>query len=84
MSRYEVLRKYKELLYLCRDYPLGYQYARNRLHAAFRAQSALQTPAGVDKALAKAEYIRKEIEVMYYLKKYRALRQRYDLSPTPA
>ncbi|KAK0773973.1 hypothetical protein LTR57_022267 [Friedmanniomyces endolithicus] len=58
-----------ELLYLGRDYPLGYDYFRPRLHKAFMAKAGLQDE----------EEIRKGIEqAAYYLKRYRTLKQRYQ------
>lgn len=69
---------YKQLLYLGREYPLGYDYFRPRLHKAFSAKSGLEDEAEIRKALDGAEYVKKEIEALYYLKRYRALKQRYE------
>ncbi|KAK3720581.1 hypothetical protein LTR37_003630 [Vermiconidia calcicola] len=72
--RHEVKRVYKG-----REYPLGFEnYFRPRLHKAFKAKSGLQDEDEIKKSIAQAEYVKKEIEALYYLKRYRALKQRYD------
>ncbi|KAK4497412.1 hypothetical protein PRZ48_011863 [Zasmidium cellare] len=57
--RHEVIRIYKELLYLGREYPLGYDYFRPRLHKAFKAKSNLQNEEDIRKGIAQAEYVKK-------------------------
>ncbi|TGZ84515.1 LYR family protein [Ascodesmis nigricans] len=76
--RHNVIRIYKELLWLGREYPLGYKYFRDRLHKAFSARAGLTDPAEIEKGVRLAEYVKKEIEALYYLKKYRALKKRYE------
>ncbi|KAI0396826.1 complex 1 protein [Xylariaceae sp. FL0594] len=76
--RRQVIAIYKELLHLGKDYELGYQYFRTRLHRAFMAKADLRNEDEIKKGLAFAEYMKKEIEALYYLKKYRSLRKRYD------
>ncbi|KAJ4984928.1 complex 1 protein [Stagonosporopsis vannaccii] len=76
--RHQVIRIYKELLYLSRDYPEGYDWARARLHKAFTSQAHLQDEEAIKNGIKRAEFVKKEIEALYYLKRYRALRQRYD------
>ncbi|KAI9666291.1 MAG: Electron transfer flavoprotein regulatory factor 1 [Bathelium mastoideum] len=62
--RYEVIRIYKELLYLGREYPLGYDYFRTRLHKAFTSQAGLQDEHKIKEAIGRAEYVKKEIEAL--------------------
>ncbi|KKA26331.1 hypothetical protein TD95_003522 [Thielaviopsis punctulata] len=84
--RSQVISIYKELLFLGRSYPLGFPYFRHRLHRAFSAKAHLTREADIQEALAKAHFIKKgfafvvflRIETLYYLKKYRTLRHRYD------
>ncbi|KAF2717399.1 complex 1 protein [Polychaeton citri CBS 116435] len=57
--RHEVIRIYKELLYLGREYPLGYDYFRPRLHKAFSAKSHLQDEEQIRKSIETAEYVKK-------------------------
>lgn len=76
--RYQVIRIYKELLYLGREYPRGYSYFRPRLHKAFASQSHITDEQQIKKGIERAEFVKKEIEAMYYVKKYRALKQTYE------
>ncbi|KAI1080848.1 LYR family protein [Whalleya microplaca] len=76
--RRQVIAIYKELLHLGKSYPLGYAYFRPRVHKAFMANAGLTDEEAIRKGIARAEFVRKEIEALYYLKRYRTLRQRYD------
>jgi hypothetical protein len=38
----------------------------------------LTDEAKIKQGIERAEYVKKEIEALYYLKRYRTLRQRYD------
>ncbi|KAH7558194.1 hypothetical protein BM1_05466 [Bipolaris maydis] len=67
--RHQVIRIYKDLLYMGREYPQGYDYFRTRLHKAFASQRHLTDEAKIKQGIERAEY---------YLKRYRTLRQRYD------
>ena len=50
---------FSELLYLGREYPLGYDYFRNGLRKAFKAKSGLQDGEEIKKGIAQAEYVKK-------------------------
>jgi len=76
--RHQVIRIYKDLLFMGREYPQGYDYFRTRLHKAFASQKDLTDEAKIKQGIERAEYVKKEIEALYYLKRYRTLRQRYD------
>lgn len=76
--RRQVIQVYKELLEMGKSYPLGYSYFQPRLHKAFMAKRDLTDENEIRKALQQAEYVKKEIEALYYLKKYRSMRQRYS------
>ncbi|KAL2175163.1 uncharacterized protein P884DRAFT_262729 [Thermothelomyces heterothallicus CBS 202.75] len=76
--RRQVIAIYKQLLYLGRDYPQGYDFFRPRLHRAFMAKAHLTDEKEIREGIARAEFVRKEIEALYYLKRYRTLRKRYD------
>lgn len=67
-----------ELLFLGREYPQGFDYYRTRLHKAFASQQHLEDEEQIKKGIQRAEFVKKEIEALYYLKRYRTLRQRYD------
>ncbi|KAI0205080.1 complex 1 protein [Astrocystis sublimbata] len=76
--RRQVIAIYKELLYLGRDYPLGFSYFRPRLHRAFMANAHIRSDEDIQKGIERAEFVKKEIEALYYLKRYRTLRKRYN------
>lgn len=48
-----------ELLFLGREYPLGYQYFRDRLHRAFAGQAHLRDEEQIRKGIARAEFVKK-------------------------
>ncbi|KAJ5477847.1 hypothetical protein N7530_003356 [Penicillium desertorum] len=75
--RRQVINVYKELLFLGREYPLGYQYFRDRLHRAFASQKQITDDEQIRKGIARAEFVKKEVEALYYLKRYRTLKKRY-------
>ncbi|KAI1753420.1 complex 1 protein [Xylaria castorea] len=67
-----------ELLHLGKEYPLGFSYFRPRLHGAFMANAQIRSEEDIQKGIERAEFVKKEIEALYYLKRYRTLRKRYD------
>ncbi|OOQ91087.1 LYR motif-containing protein 5 [Penicillium brasilianum] len=62
--RRQVINVYKELLWLGREYPLGYQYFRDRLHRAFAGQAHLTDEDQIRKGIARAEFVKKEVEAL--------------------
>jgi hypothetical protein len=76
--RHQVIRIYRDLLFLGREYPQGYDYFRPRLHKAFASQRHLTDQEQIRNGIKRAEFVKKEIEALYYLKRYRTLRKRYD------
>ena len=56
-----------------KDYPRGYPYFRARLHKAFASQAHLQSHDDIQKAIDRAEYVKKEIEALYRLSKRRPM-----------
>ncbi|KAG9272426.1 LYR motif-containing protein 5B [Astyanax mexicanus] len=75
--RTEVLRLYKTLLFLGREYPKGADYFRDRLRAAFIKNRDVSDPEEIRQLISRGEYVVKELEALYYLRKYRAMKQRY-------
>ncbi|KAF6800926.1 complex 1 protein [Colletotrichum sojae] len=57
--RRQVIAIYKELLYLGREYPLGYGYFRPRLHRAFSANAGLRDEDAIRKGIERAEFVKK-------------------------
>ncbi|EME39970.1 hypothetical protein DOTSEDRAFT_137826, partial [Dothistroma septosporum NZE10] len=55
-----------ELLYLGREYPLGYGYFKPRLHKAFKAKSGLRDEDEIRKGIAQGEYVKKGMAVMLW------------------
>ncbi|KAI6374297.1 hypothetical protein MCOR25_003242 [Pyricularia grisea] len=77
--RRQVIAIYKELLNLGKDYPQGgLTYFRPRLHKAFMSNAHLRDEDKIREGIARAEFVQKEIEALYYLKRYRTLNKRYS------
>ncbi|KAK2846333.1 hypothetical protein FQN49_005829 [Arthroderma sp. PD_2] len=57
--RHQVVKIYKELLFLGRDYPLGYSYFRERLHRAFASQAGITNEDEIRKGIERAEFVKK-------------------------
>ncbi|KAM9823719.1 LYR motif-containing protein 5A [Neosynchiropus ocellatus] len=75
--RGEVFRLYKNLLYLGREYPKGSTYFRERLKSAFMKNKDETDPEKIQKLLSRGEFVIKELEALYFLRKYRAMKKRY-------
>ncbi|SNX85469.1 uncharacterized protein MEPE_04178 [Melanopsichium pennsylvanicum] len=68
---------YKELHRLGRDYPNpGYNFL-GKLRSMFAKNAHLTDEKEIKAKLDLAEYIKKETETLYSLKKYRTMRRRY-------
>jgi hypothetical protein len=52
------------LLFLGREYPLGYAYFRDRLHTAFWKQKDLNDADKIKEGVRRAEFVKKEIEAL--------------------
>lgn len=61
-----------------RDYPQGYDFFRLRLKKAFQRNSDISNPEEIRKLVKRGEFVVKEIEALYMLKKYRTLKNRYS------
>ncbi|KAI9653682.1 MAG: hypothetical protein M1831_005710 [Alyxoria varia] len=57
--RHQVIRIYKDLLYLGREYPLGSDYFRIRLHKAFANQMHEEDEDKIREGIKRAEYVKK-------------------------
>ena len=68
---------YKELHRLGRDYPEPRFNFIPKLRAMFRRNAHLVDTAEVEQKLALGDFVRRETETLYKLKKYRTLRSRY-------
>ena len=77
MSVYVSLCCLFQLLYYGRDYPLGFDYFRARLNKAFVKNKQLTDRSQIEQLLARGDYVIKELDALYKLKKYRHLRKSY-------
>ncbi|XP_064603411.1 electron transfer flavoprotein regulatory factor 1-like [Liolophura sinensis] len=75
--RSQVIQLYKTLLHLGKEYPKGFDYFRPKLKSAFMKNKHLSDPKDIEMMIARGEYIVKELEALYMLRKYRTLKRRY-------
>ncbi|KAF7667561.1 hypothetical protein LDENG_00057150 [Lucifuga dentata] len=75
--RSEVIKLYKNLLYLGHEYPKGSAYFRERLKSAFMKNKDVTDPEKIRKLVDRGEFVIKELEALYFLRKYRTMKQRY-------
>ncbi len=66
-----------QLLYLGREYPRGADFFREKLKNAFMKNKDVKDPEQIEMLLGRGEYIIKELEALYMLRKYRTLKKRY-------
>ncbi|KAG8176575.1 hypothetical protein JTE90_024238 [Oedothorax gibbosus] len=76
-TRTKVITLYKNLLFLGKDYPKGYDYFKTRLKESFLKNKEVKDKAQIEMLLTRGQYIIKELEALYMLKKYRTLKKRY-------
>ncbi|CAG9762500.1 unnamed protein product [Ceutorhynchus assimilis] len=76
-QRSRVVTLYKNLLHLGKEWPKGYDFFRSRLHNAFLKNKDESSPENIEKMIKHGEFVAKEIETLYMLKKYRTLKRRY-------
>ncbi|PIO63678.1 complex 1 protein [Teladorsagia circumcincta] len=76
-QRARVISVYKQLYHLGKDYPKGKDWFHTRLKAAFLKNQNEKDPKKIDELIARAEFVVKEVEALYYLRKYRAMKNRY-------
>ncbi|RCI16850.1 hypothetical protein L249_1883 [Ophiocordyceps polyrhachis-furcata BCC 54312] len=57
--RRQVIAIYKELLHVGREYPLGFDYFRSRLHKAFMSRADERNEAKIVGYIGQAEYVKK-------------------------
>lgn len=60
-----------------KDYPLGFDYFKTKLRLAFRKNIAIQDPVEIQKLINRGEFVIKEIDALYKLRKYRHLKKSY-------
>lgn len=67
----------EQLLYLGREYPKGAAYFRERLKSAFMKNKDETDPEKIKALVAKGDFVIHELQALYYLRKYRAMKKRY-------
>ena len=75
--RRSVIGLYKELQYMGRDYPAGAEYFQMRCKQAFLKNAHVRDPEQIEMLLERGKFVQREIEALYRLRKYRAMRARY-------
>ncbi|XP_031847504.1 electron transfer flavoprotein regulatory factor orsai [Nomia melanderi] len=80
-QRSKVIQLYKTLLFMGREYPRGYDFFKQNLRRAFEKNKGETDPEKIDKMLAHGNFVIKELEALYMLRKYRTLKKRYYNNP---
>lgn len=60
-----------------REYPAGFEFFRTRLRTAFRKNRAETDPEKITTLIGRGEFVVKEIDALYKLRKYRHLKKSY-------
>lgn len=60
-----------------RDYPQGYDYFRKRCYNAFKKNKDVKDPKEIEMLIQRGDFVVRELNALYYLKKYRTLKRRY-------
>ncbi|KAI6188074.1 LYR motif-containing protein 5B-like protein [Aphelenchoides besseyi] len=77
----QVLRLYKTLYFLGIQYPKGAQWFHSRLRQAFLRNKNVEDAQEISNLIKRGEYVVKELESLYSLRKYRAMKARYYDEP---
>ncbi|CAG9797802.1 unnamed protein product [Chironomus riparius] len=72
-----VIALYKNLQYLLKEYPADAKKMQIGCKKAFLRNKDETDPKKIEEMIEKGEYVKKEIETLYALKKYRAMKKRY-------
>ncbi|XP_032360844.1 LYR motif-containing protein 5A [Etheostoma spectabile] len=76
--RGQVIKLYRTLLYLGRDYPQGSAYFKQRLKSAFMKNKDVTDPDKILKLVARGNCLIKELEAMCFLRKYQVMKKYYE------
>ncbi|XP_037087374.1 LYR motif-containing protein 5A-like isoform X2 [Pollicipes pollicipes] len=80
-SRGKVMQAYKNLLYLGKNYPKGYDYFRDKLRMAFDKNKGVTDPQQIQELLGKCDNIARELETLYMMRQYRVVNKRFREDP---
>lgn len=76
-QRAKVIILYRQLYHIGKEYPKGKEWFHSRLKPAFLKNKDETDPKKIDELIGRAEFVVKEVEALYSLRKYRAMNQRY-------
>ncbi|XP_059079641.1 electron transfer flavoprotein regulatory factor 1-like [Tigriopus californicus] len=82
-QRSRVIQLYKTLIHLGRDYPQNPRGFQANVHRVFMKNRDVREEHTIEALIAQGQYVVKELEALYMLKKYRTLKRRYDRSLDP-
>ena len=68
---------YRQLYHLGKEYPAGKEYFHAKLHQAFMKNKDVKDPQQIQQLIDRGNYVGKELEALYMLRKYRTLKKRY-------
>ena len=66
-----------QLIYMGREYPKDPDLFRLRCHNSFMKNKDVKDSKEIEELIHRGEYIVKELEALYMLRKYRTLKRRY-------
>lgn len=70
-------RQLAQIQHLGKEYPGGAEQFRIKCHAAFMRNSAERDAGKIEQLIGRGEFVVKELEALYALRKYRAMKRRY-------
>ncbi|CAJ0574346.1 unnamed protein product, partial [Mesorhabditis spiculigera] len=76
-QKQKVIDLYKTLYHMGKEYPKGALWFHTRLKTAFIKNKDEKDPQKIDELIQRGEFVVKEIDALYKLRKYRAMKQRY-------
>lgn len=66
-----------QLIYYAKDYPAGYDFFKPKLKAAFMKNKDVSNPKEIEKLIERGNFVVKELEALFMIRKYRTLKKRY-------
>lgn len=75
---------FKRFVLVGRDYPIAPPFVRDKAAAAFRANAHLTDEVEIKRAVKRGRWMVRELIGVIQLKKYRTLKQRYELEDRQA
>jgi len=81
VPRGKAIQAYKNLLYLGKNYPKGYDHFRTTLRQAFEKNRQVTDPQQIEKLLGKCDNIAKELRTLYMLRQYKHVNKRCQEDP---